>query len=61
MQKEASFSPIITTLPQADIPVEGLDAYLFQGEHQQIVFMSFKKDAEFPEHSHQAQWEVILL
>ena len=54
------FPEIITNLPEADIPFEGLKSYLLQGESQQIVFMSFAEDAEVPEHSHEAQWGVIL-
>ena len=60
MSEEYFFPEIIKKLPKADIGVEGVDAYLFQGENQQILFMSFKKDVEIPEHSHEAQWGVIL-
>lgn len=54
------FPDIITNLPEADIPVEGLRAYLLQSKNQQIVFMSFEKDVEVAEHSHEAQWGVVL-
>lgn len=54
------FPEIITGLPGADIPIKGLHAYLFQGERQQMVFMTFEKDAEIPAHSHEAQWAVVL-
>jgi quercetin dioxygenase-like cupin family protein len=51
---------MITNLPEADIPIEGLSSHLLQGEKQQLVFMSFENDAEVPEHSHEAQWAVVL-
>ena len=54
------FPPIITNLPKADIPFEGLEAYLLQGENQQVIFMRFARGAEVPEHSHEAQWAVVL-
>jgi len=54
------FPDIILRLPEADIPVEGVTGYLMQGDTQQIVFMSFSRDAEIPEHSHEAQWGVII-
>ncbi|MBW1741113.1 MAG: cupin domain-containing protein [Deltaproteobacteria bacterium] len=54
------FPEIITSLPNADIPIKGLGSYLFQGENQQILFMEFENDAEVPEHSHEAQWGVVL-
>ena len=60
MVNESFFPKIITSLPEPDIPVAGVNAYLFQSKSQQIVFMSFDKDAEIPEHSHEAQWGVIL-
>ena len=60
MQNETIFPDIITNLPEADIPIEGLTSYLFQGYNQQINFMSFDRDIEVPEHSHEAQWGVIL-
>lgn len=55
-----SFPSIITNLPQAEIPIEGLQSYLIQGENQQVIFMSFDNDVEIPEHSHNAQWGVVL-
>jgi quercetin dioxygenase-like cupin family protein len=54
------FPKIISELPRADIPVEGLSSYLFQGKNQQILFMEFAQDTEVPEHSHRAQWGVVL-
>ena len=60
MTIENFFPNIITNLPEADIPIEGLHSHLFQGKNQQIVFMGFEKDIEIPEHSHDAQWGVVL-
>jgi len=37
-----------------------LKSYLFQGLNQQIIIMSFEKDAVIAEHSHEAQWGVVL-
>ncbi len=60
MAEKRFFPGIITDLPEADIPIEGLRSHLFQGENQQFVFMSFQKAVEVPEHSHEAQWGVVL-
>ncbi len=60
MQDEALFPNVITNLPQADIPIEGLTSYLLQCADHQVIFMSFERDVEIPEHSHEAQWGVVL-
>ncbi len=60
MKGDYQFPNIITDLPQAEIPIEGLKAYLVQGTGQQVVFMSFEKHVEVPEHAHEAQWGVVL-
>ena len=60
MSREKFFPDIINTLPQADIPIEGITSYLLQGERQQVVFMSYDKDVSIPEHSHDEQWGVAL-
>ena len=56
----AFFPKIISKLPEADIPVEGLSSYLFQGNDHQILFMEFEHEVEVPEHSHGAQWGAVL-
>ncbi|MHC4635196.1 MAG: cupin domain-containing protein [Planctomycetota bacterium] len=54
------FPEPIRNLPQADIPLDGIKAYLSQAENHQILFMEFAKDVEVSEHSHEAQWDVVL-
>jgi quercetin dioxygenase-like cupin family protein len=54
------FPEPILNLPEAEIPFDGVKAYLIQGENNQIIFMEFKKDVEVPEHSHDSQWEIVL-
>ena len=60
MPKQNFFPEIITKLPGADIPLEGVTSYLFQCQNQQFIFMSFDRDVEVPEHSHEGQWGVVL-
>ena len=54
------FPELILNLPQADIPLQGLTAYLSQAENHQILFMHFAEDVELGEHSHEAQWGIVL-
>ena len=60
MPRDTDFPDIITELPEADIPIEGMHSYIFQGADQQIIFMHFEHDVEVSEHSHEAQWGVVL-
>jgi quercetin dioxygenase-like cupin family protein len=55
-----TFPEPIRNLPEADIPLSGLKAYLSQSDDHQILFMEFEEDAEIPEHSHESQWGVVL-
>ncbi len=54
------FPQPIRNLPEADIPLAGVRAYLSQSKNHQILFMEFDADVELPEHSHAAQIGVVL-
>jgi len=54
------FPPAICTLPKANIPIDGCTAYLAQEKNNQILYMYFEKDVLLPEHSHRAQWGIVL-
>jgi len=51
----------ITNLPEAEIPFEGVRAWILQGENHQLVFFQMEKDAKVPEHSHEyRQWGMVI-
>jgi quercetin dioxygenase-like cupin family protein len=54
------FPQPIRDLPEADIPLDGIKAYLSQSDSHQIIFMQFEKDVALPEHSHAAQVGIVL-
>lgn len=54
------FNDPISALPEADVPLDGVKAYLSQGNNHQIIFMQFEKDVELQEHSHEAQVGFVL-
>ncbi len=54
------FPEPITKLPLADIPINGLTAFLSQGKTHQILFMEFLNDVDLPEHSHAGQMGIVL-
>lgn len=55
-----NFPEPILNLPEADIPLKGVKAYLAQGQSHQIIFMEFNEDVVLPEHAHEGQWGVVL-
>lgn len=54
------FPEPILKLPEADIPLEGITAFLSQSDDHQIIFMEFSKDIDLPEHSHAGQIGIVL-
>ncbi len=54
------FPEPIRKLPQADVPLKGLTAYLSQSNSHQILFMQFSDDVDLPEHAHAAQVGFVL-
>jgi quercetin dioxygenase-like cupin family protein len=54
------FPQPIENLPEADIPINGLKAYLSESDNHQIIFMEFANDVDLPEHSHAAQVGFVL-
>ncbi|PKM72948.1 MAG: cupin domain-containing protein [Firmicutes bacterium HGW-Firmicutes-16] len=54
------FPAPIKNLPEANIPLKGVSAYLSQADTHQIIFMEFSEDVELPAHCHAAQWGIVL-
>lgn len=50
----------IQNLPQADIPINGVNAFLSQSSDHKIIFMEFSEDADLPEHSHASKVGFVL-
>ena len=50
----------IRNLPEADIPLKGIKAYLSQSDNHQILFMQFAEDIDLAAHSHAAQVGIVL-
>ena len=54
------FPDIITKLPQANIPFKGIKGWILQGEGQQMVFMEIEAIGKVDEHTHGAQWGMVV-
>ncbi len=55
-----AFPRIITELPEADVKFEGVRGWILQGEDHQIVFFEIEAKSEVSEHSHDAQWGIVV-
>jgi quercetin dioxygenase-like cupin family protein len=54
------FPKLIIDLPEADIPFNGLKGWISQGKDHQIVFFDIEPIGEVHEHSHGAQWGMVI-
>jgi quercetin dioxygenase-like cupin family protein len=54
------FPEFIRALPQPDSPLEGLEAWMLQTDQAMGMFFELPDGVVVPEHSHGAQWGVVL-
>jgi len=55
------FPSVITSLPEADIQVKGIKAWIVQAEKHQLIFFEMQSTALVPEHSHNyPQWGMVI-
>ena len=54
------FPGLIKQLPQADIPFKGIQGWISQGGDHQVVFMEIEPIGKVAEHSHGAQWGIVV-
>ena len=60
MIRTTSIPDFVRSMPEADLPFEGVHGWVLQGAKQQVVFLEFTEDVEVPEHAHREQWELVL-
>jgi quercetin dioxygenase-like cupin family protein len=55
------YPEIITRLPEADIQLKGVRAWILQSDKHQLVFFEMEPFAQVPEHCHPyTQWGLII-
>lgn len=55
------FPAVITDLPEADMRVKGIRAWILQGQKHQLIFFEMEPTAIVPEHSHSYdQWGIVV-
>ncbi len=60
MSDKVTYPPLIEDLPDIDLPVEGVRGKLLQGTDKQVVFFDIQPVGTIPEHSHGAQWGIVV-
>ncbi|MBC8525910.1 MAG: cupin domain-containing protein [Candidatus Cloacimonetes bacterium] len=58
--EDTPYPQMIRNLPEIDIPIEGIRGWLIQSKDKQIVFFDIEPIGNMPEHSHCAQWGIML-
>jgi len=54
------YPEMILGLPQADIPFEGVKGWIMQDEKVSALFFELDPIGKVPDHSHCAQWGMVL-
>ncbi|MBN2016896.1 MAG: cupin domain-containing protein [Candidatus Cloacimonetes bacterium] len=54
------YPQMIQNLPEIDIPIDGIRGWLLQCEATQVVFFDIDPVGKMPDHSHCAQWGIML-
>jgi len=58
--KPAEFPSFVQSLPEADLPFEGLRGWLLQSNFGQVLFNESDIEVSVPEHSHGEQWGIVI-
>jgi len=56
----AGFPEFIRKLPEADTPLRGVTLWLLQGSTASATLFQAREDSRVPEHSHAAQWGIVV-
>jgi quercetin dioxygenase-like cupin family protein len=60
-KRNLEFPEVITCLPEADIQLQGVKAWILQGEKHQLAFFEMESSTQVPEHSHPySQWGIVV-
>ena len=56
----SEFPGFVRSLPEADLPFEGLRGWLLQSDSGQVLFNESDIEVLVPDHSHGEQWGIVI-
>jgi len=56
----SEFPSFVRSLPEADLPFEGLRGWLLQSDSGQVLFNESDIEVSVPDHSHGNQWGAVI-
>lgn len=60
MSQPTPYADFIRALPQADLPIPGITAFLLSAPQAQAAFFELPAGTSVPPHSHGAQWGIVV-
>ena len=60
MPHHAEYPEFLTSLPEIDVPIAGIRAWLSQGPDHQIAFFDIDSKEAIPLHHHGEQWGIVV-
>jgi len=60
MPECAPYAQFMKNLPQAAIPIQGVNGYILGSPTSQAVFLEIPAGTRIPPHSHGEQWGVVV-
>ena len=58
--KSSTWPDFVRSLPEADLPFDGLRGWLLEGEFGQVLFMETDVEVIVTQHSHGDQWGIVV-
>ncbi len=54
------YPEMIKSLPEIEIPIDGIRGWLLQSTNKQVVFFEIEPVGNMPDHSHCSQWGIVV-
>ncbi len=54
------FPPFVRSLPEADLPIEGVRGWLLRSDVGLVLFLEATEEVDLPLHTHGDQWGIVV-